>query len=228
MTLLTSTRSHGPREYNNTDFLHAFLGSFMAYVITGDPNHTVGETITPRWEEHSIAQKSMVFNRTENGEPWIHSVSAPPDIIRRCAWVLSYHHRIYSNFSTASGKVSVQKRSSDLPFKLRLSQENIRPKCTWIMTLGYSGIIHAFNNEHIYASFYHPLFKCSIHGLVVIPNWPYCHLDITVGYYSDGWGLPVRTAWCWWRSSISTRSFPSSEQQSYHSCWIVVCSAWRY
>jgi carboxylesterase type B len=55
--------------FNNTQFLEAFQGGFMAFVVSQDPNDKIAPTITPSWELYSEGNTEMLFNQTVDNQP---------------------------------------------------------------------------------------------------------------------------------------------------------------
>ncbi|KAF9064189.1 Alpha/Beta hydrolase protein [Rhodocollybia butyracea] len=76
--------SQGTPSFNNTQFLQAFQGGFMAFVVSQNPNDKVAPTITPSWELYSVANTEMLFNRTVGDEPDIQATPIPNDQLSRC------------------------------------------------------------------------------------------------------------------------------------------------
>ncbi|KAK0211189.1 Alpha/Beta hydrolase protein [Desarmillaria ectypa] len=75
--------------YNNTDFDKAFAESFLAFVMSLDPNETFEPTITPTWQPFSFQQGGRVemrFNRTETGDPAILPFTTAEDLLDRCSF----------------------------------------------------------------------------------------------------------------------------------------------
>ncbi|KAK0463611.1 Alpha/Beta hydrolase protein [Desarmillaria tabescens] len=85
-----STNANGVPPFNNTDFDKAFAESFLAFIMSLDPNETFEPTITPSWEPFSFQQSHQVemrFNRTEAGDPAIMPFTTPEDLLDRCSQV---------------------------------------------------------------------------------------------------------------------------------------------
>ncbi|KAK0211804.1 Alpha/Beta hydrolase protein [Armillaria fumosa] len=75
--------------FNNADFDEAFADSFLAFVVSLDPNHTFEPTITPDWMPFSFQQGHQVemrFNRTESGDPAVSPFTTPADLLDRCSF----------------------------------------------------------------------------------------------------------------------------------------------
>jgi len=71
--------------FNNTQFLDAFSGAFMAFVDSQDPNDKIAPTITPFWDKYSNGSTVMVFNQTADGtSPDIHVDTADASQLERC------------------------------------------------------------------------------------------------------------------------------------------------
>ncbi|KAK0211208.1 Alpha/Beta hydrolase protein [Desarmillaria ectypa] len=84
-----SMNANGIPPFNNTDFDKAFAESFLAFVVSLDPNETFEPTITPAWKPFSFQtghQVEMRFNETESGEPAILPVTTPADLLDRCSF----------------------------------------------------------------------------------------------------------------------------------------------
>ncbi|KAE9408465.1 alpha/beta-hydrolase, partial [Gymnopus androsaceus JB14] len=74
-----------PPAFNNTLFLAAFSGAFMAFVVSQDPNDQIVPTITPYWDMYSNDSTVMVFNQTADGtSPDIHVDNADASQLERC------------------------------------------------------------------------------------------------------------------------------------------------
>ncbi|KAK0239585.1 Alpha/Beta hydrolase protein [Armillaria nabsnona] len=74
--------------FNNADFDEAFADSFLAFVVSLDPNHTFEPTITPDWNPFSFQQGHQVemrFNRTASGDPAVSPFTTPEDLLDRCS-----------------------------------------------------------------------------------------------------------------------------------------------
>ncbi|KAG7448366.1 alpha/beta-hydrolase [Guyanagaster necrorhizus] len=75
--------------YNNTDFDKAFAESFLAFVVSLDPNETFEPTITPTWEPFSFQpghEVEMRFNETESGAPAVMPFTTASDLLDRCSF----------------------------------------------------------------------------------------------------------------------------------------------
>ncbi|KAK0463609.1 Alpha/Beta hydrolase protein [Desarmillaria tabescens] len=79
----------GVPPFNNTDFYKAFSESFLAFVMSLDPNETFEPTITPSWEPFSFQQGHQVemrFNKTESDDPAVFPFTTPEDLLDRCSF----------------------------------------------------------------------------------------------------------------------------------------------
>ncbi|KAJ7074583.1 Alpha/Beta hydrolase protein [Mycena amicta] len=57
-------------QFNNTDFISAFVGGFLSFAVNLDPNETLLPTIAPTWPKWSArAQEEFVFNETASADP---------------------------------------------------------------------------------------------------------------------------------------------------------------
>jgi len=77
----------GSVNFNNTEFIKAFSQSFLAFVISLDPNVKFDPTnITPRWNKYSVGttRTEMLFNETENGLPLVQPTTTDPALLNRC------------------------------------------------------------------------------------------------------------------------------------------------
>ncbi len=80
--------ANGVPPFNNTDFDKAFAESFLAFVVSLDPNDTFEPTITPTWNRYTFQQGHQVeihFNKTESGEPAVLPFTTPEDLLDRCS-----------------------------------------------------------------------------------------------------------------------------------------------
>ncbi len=77
---------NGP-PYTNTDFITAFAASFPGFASTLNPADTFETTIIPAWDRYKLKGRKieMIFNRTEDGEPFIEPFSTSASLLRRCA-----------------------------------------------------------------------------------------------------------------------------------------------
>ncbi|KAK0441068.1 Alpha/Beta hydrolase protein [Armillaria borealis] len=83
-----TANASGVPAFNNADFDEAFADSFLAFVVSLDPNHTFEPTITPDWKPFSFQQGHQVemrFNRTESGDPAVSPFTTPEDLLDRCS-----------------------------------------------------------------------------------------------------------------------------------------------
>ncbi|KAE9408462.1 alpha/beta-hydrolase [Gymnopus androsaceus JB14] len=78
--------SNGTPAFNNTQFLAAFSGAFMAFVVSQDPNDKIVPTITPSWDMYSNGSTVMVFNQTVDDLPDVHAVTADASQLERCSF----------------------------------------------------------------------------------------------------------------------------------------------
>lgn len=76
----------GIAPYNNSAFDASFAGAFTCVVKSGNPNvHPVPAIITPPWPEWTTGNPiEMLFNRTEDFEPNIRTISTDPKLLTRC------------------------------------------------------------------------------------------------------------------------------------------------
>lgn len=76
----------GTPPYNNTQFVTAFAGSFLAFVKSLNPNvHVVPNDITPPWPQWKpFSDAEMLFNRTEDLAPVVHTVKTDKELLTRC------------------------------------------------------------------------------------------------------------------------------------------------
>ncbi|KAJ3852551.1 Alpha/Beta hydrolase protein [Lentinula lateritia] len=70
--------------FNNSDFLAAFQGGFMSFVVSQDPNEKIAQTITPFWDLYSKNNMEMVFNKTIDNQTDIHVDSTANPLLERC------------------------------------------------------------------------------------------------------------------------------------------------
>ncbi|KAJ4480045.1 Alpha/Beta hydrolase protein [Lentinula aciculospora] len=70
--------------FNNTDFLAAFQGGFMSFVVSQDPNKKITETVTPTWDLYSKGRMEMVFNQTIDNQTEIYADATSNDLLERC------------------------------------------------------------------------------------------------------------------------------------------------
>ncbi|KAK0482570.1 Alpha/Beta hydrolase protein [Armillaria novae-zelandiae] len=83
------SNANGPPPFNNPDFVKAFAESFLAFVVSLDPNQTFEPTITPDWARYSFQkshQVEMRFNKTEAGDPAVLPFTTPEDVLDRCSF----------------------------------------------------------------------------------------------------------------------------------------------
>ncbi|KAJ3921731.1 Alpha/Beta hydrolase protein [Lentinula edodes] len=76
--------SIGVPDFPNPDFLAAFQGAFMSFVVSQDPNDKIYTTITPSWNLYSKGNTEMIFNRTVDYQPDIHVNSTDSGLLERC------------------------------------------------------------------------------------------------------------------------------------------------
>ncbi|KAF9060481.1 Alpha/Beta hydrolase protein [Rhodocollybia butyracea] len=79
-------RFAGPPSFNNTEFLEAFQGGFMAFVVSQNPNGKVAPTITPSWERYSKAHTEIIFNKTVTNEPDVRATPIDNGQLSRCGF----------------------------------------------------------------------------------------------------------------------------------------------
>ncbi len=76
------------RNYNNSSFIASFSQSFLAVVVSLDPNATPDpENITPFWAEYNQGNTEMLFNETTSGQPDIRPFNTDPGLLERCRFV---------------------------------------------------------------------------------------------------------------------------------------------
>ncbi|KAE9408457.1 alpha/beta-hydrolase [Gymnopus androsaceus JB14] len=80
------TSSFGTPAFNNTQFLAAFSGAFMSFVVSQDPNDKIAPTITPSWDMYSNGSTVMVFNQTADDLPDVHADTADATQLERCSF----------------------------------------------------------------------------------------------------------------------------------------------
>ncbi|KAK0211801.1 Alpha/Beta hydrolase protein [Armillaria fumosa] len=83
------SNANGIPAFNNSDFVKAFTESFLAFVVSLDPNQTFEPTITPDWARYSFQeghQVEMRFNKTEAGDPAVLPFTTPEDLLDRCSF----------------------------------------------------------------------------------------------------------------------------------------------
>ncbi|KAF9445722.1 alpha/beta-hydrolase [Macrolepiota fuliginosa MF-IS2] len=78
--------SAGPPNFNNTVFINNFAQSFMNFAMSLDPNVKWDPANTvPQWAKwNEQGHNEMVFNKTDAGEPAIHSVTTSTALLERC------------------------------------------------------------------------------------------------------------------------------------------------
>ncbi|KAF9060479.1 Alpha/Beta hydrolase protein [Rhodocollybia butyracea] len=74
----------GPPSFNNTEFLEAFQGGFMAFVVSQNPNGKIAPTITPSWELYSKAHTENLFNKTVTNEADVRATPIDDVQLSRC------------------------------------------------------------------------------------------------------------------------------------------------
>ncbi|KAJ3905868.1 Alpha/Beta hydrolase protein [Lentinula edodes] len=80
--------SIGVPDFPNPDFLAAFQGAFMSFVVSQDPNDKIYTTITPSWNLYSKGNTEMIFNRTVDYQPDIHVNSTDSGLLERCNLII--------------------------------------------------------------------------------------------------------------------------------------------
>ncbi len=88
ISFVSSANASAVPAFNNADFDEAFADSFLAFVVSLDPNHTFEPTITPDWNPFSFQQGHQVemrFNRTASGDPAVSPFTTPEDLLDRCS-----------------------------------------------------------------------------------------------------------------------------------------------
>ncbi|KAJ3732159.1 Alpha/Beta hydrolase protein [Lentinula guzmanii] len=73
-----------PPPFNNTDFLAAFQGGFLSFVVSQNPNEKIAPTVTPYWERYARGNTEMVFNQTESNQTDIHDNTTSKYLLERC------------------------------------------------------------------------------------------------------------------------------------------------
>ncbi|KAF9064636.1 Alpha/Beta hydrolase protein [Rhodocollybia butyracea] len=76
--------SAGPPPFNNTQFLEAFQGGFMAFVVSQNPNDMIAPTITPSWKLYSEDNTQMLFNKTADNKTNIQVTPIDNAQLSRC------------------------------------------------------------------------------------------------------------------------------------------------
>ena len=75
----------GGEPFNNTDFINAFVQSFISFAISLDPNVKVDPSnITPQWELYGSSGNEIVFNKTVDEKPDVHPATVDEELLRRC------------------------------------------------------------------------------------------------------------------------------------------------
>jgi len=77
----------GTPDFVNPVFDASFAGAFTGVIKFGDPNvHPIKTIITPEWPEFKSGEPGveMLFNRTEDFQPNIHSITTDPKLLARC------------------------------------------------------------------------------------------------------------------------------------------------
>jgi len=70
--------------FNNSDFIAAFQGGFLSFVVAQNPNDKIDPTITPAWNLYSEGRMEMVFNQTVNNLPNVHTIITDDGLVERC------------------------------------------------------------------------------------------------------------------------------------------------
>ncbi|KAF5345008.1 hypothetical protein D9757_013981 [Collybiopsis confluens] len=76
--------SAGTPAFNNPDFLAAFQGGFLAFVVSQDPNDKIVPTLTPQWNLYSDGNTEVVFNKTAGGLPNLFLSTTDSGLLERC------------------------------------------------------------------------------------------------------------------------------------------------
>jgi len=73
--------------FNNTQFLAAFRGAFMSFIVSQNPNDKISPTITPSWDVYSLKNKTeMLFNQTIDDLPDVHTDITDDGLLERCSF----------------------------------------------------------------------------------------------------------------------------------------------
>ncbi|KAI0094265.1 cephalosporin esterase [Irpex rosettiformis] len=73
--------------FSNPEFTASFAGAIAGFAKFGDPNvHPVSGIITPHWKPFSDGHSEMLFNRTEDFQPDIRSITTDQALLERCAF----------------------------------------------------------------------------------------------------------------------------------------------
>ncbi|KAL0945303.1 hypothetical protein HGRIS_000809 [Hohenbuehelia grisea] len=79
--------TNGVPAFNNSAFVASFADSFLAFVKDQDPNAKFNEAdITPAWSLFNTSNTEMLFNRTEDGQPDIRSITTDVGVLARCSF----------------------------------------------------------------------------------------------------------------------------------------------
>ncbi|KAL0567354.1 hypothetical protein V5O48_014639 [Marasmius crinis-equi] len=73
--------------FNNTDFQKALSESYLAFVISLDPNAKFDSNITPEWNKFSDGQSEMLFNKTSANAPDVRVITTDQALLERCRCV---------------------------------------------------------------------------------------------------------------------------------------------
>ncbi|KAJ3970094.1 Alpha/Beta hydrolase protein [Lentinula raphanica] len=76
--------SIGVPPFPNPNFLAAFQGGFLSFVVSQNPNDKIDATITPSWDLYSNGNTEMIFNRTAGYQPDIHADNTDTSLLQRC------------------------------------------------------------------------------------------------------------------------------------------------
>ncbi|KAK0237570.1 hypothetical protein EDD85DRAFT_789727 [Armillaria nabsnona] len=68
----------------NTSFDKVFAKSFLAFVMSLDPNKTFEWMIAPVWESYLFHRAEMCFNETESGAPAVTPFITPECLLDQC------------------------------------------------------------------------------------------------------------------------------------------------
>ncbi|KAJ7470972.1 Alpha/Beta hydrolase protein [Mycena latifolia] len=71
--------------FENTNFINAFVDSFISFAISLDPNIKVDRhTITPTWNKWDVGKTEMLFNKTDDDVPIVRPVKTSDALLERC------------------------------------------------------------------------------------------------------------------------------------------------
>jgi hypothetical protein len=74
-----------PALTGNQSFINSFSQSFLAVVMSLDPNEKFDSAdVTPQWDGWGLEGTEMLFNVTEADEAVIHPIPTDPGLLARC------------------------------------------------------------------------------------------------------------------------------------------------